>query len=61
MREADKDKDEVWKMEDEVSDEELAAKVGELFDMAPKVRKNLSKAAGEAQVAKQMEMGQAHL
>ena len=48
-------------MEDEVSDEELAAKVGELFDIAPKVRKNLSKAAGEAQVAKQMEMGQAHL
>ena len=48
-------------MEDEVSDEELAAKVGELFDMAPKVRKNVSKAAGEAQVAKQMEIGQAHL
>ena len=44
-----------------MSDEELAAKVGELFDMAPKVRKNVSKAVGEAQVAKQMEIGQAHL
>ena len=64
IRENDKQKVDVWKLEDEESDEEVAAKMRELLGPdAVKVKStsHVGKAAGEQQIMKQMEMHKANL